>query len=121
MNNRALIEERFGVTIAQGMLHSPHPHRRSYIEELTERHSEEIARTRSSRFRSGTDLSLVSSLAQHSGHLDGMYVHWGSVSHSCRSVRRQHDFRPTRVRPGARDHLTLGESGRIQTPSTPWN
>lgn len=116
MNNRALIEERFGVTIAQGMLHSPHPHRRSYIEELTERHSEEIARTRSSRFRSGTDLSLVSSLAQHSGHLDGMYVHSGLRVSFVPLGAPDTDSRLTRVRPGSTDYLTLGESGEDPDP-----
>ncbi|MGO1226074.1 MAG: Stealth CR1 domain-containing protein [Brachybacterium sp.] len=116
MNNRALLEERFGVTITQGMLHSPHPHRRGYLEELTRRHAPEIDRTRSARFRSGTDVSLVSSLAQHSGHLDGVYVHSGLRVSFVPLGAEDSATRLTRVNPGGTDYLTLGEAGGDPDP-----
>lgn len=116
MNNRALLEDRFGVTITQGMLHSPHPHLRSYLEEVTERHAEEIARTRTARFRSPTDLSLVSSLAQHSGHLDGVYVQSGLRVAFVPLGAPDTAARLTRLRPGALDYLTLGETGEDPDP-----
>lgn len=116
MNNRALLEDRFGVTITQGMLHSPHPHLCSYLEEVTERHAEEIARTRTARFRSPTDLSLVSSLAQHSGHLDGVYVQSGLRVAFVPLGAPDTAARLTRLRPGALDYLTLGETGEDPDP-----
>ncbi|MGP9733566.1 Stealth CR1 domain-containing protein [Brachybacterium sp. AOP42-C2-15] len=116
MNNRDLLEERFGVTITQGMLHSPHPHRRSYLEELTERHAPQIGRTRAARFRSPADVSLVSSLAQHSGHLDGRYVQSGLRVAFVPLGAPDSAARLTRVRAGALDYLTLGEAGDDPDP-----
>lgn len=116
MNNRALLEQRFGVTITQGMLHSPYPHRRSYLEELTERHAVDIERTRASRFRSGTDLSLVSSLAQHSGHLDGVYIRSSLRVSFVPLGAPDTASRLTRVKPRGTDFLTFGESGEDPDP-----
>lgn len=73
-NNRALIREQFGVTITQGMLHVPHPHLRSVLSSIEERFPEAMARTRAARFRSPTDVSMLSSLGQYVGYLDGRYV-----------------------------------------------
>lgn len=73
--NRELLRARHGVSITQAMLHTPYPHRVSYLRELAEeRYPEAIRRTRRARFRSGTDVSLVSSLAQYSGYLDKRYA-----------------------------------------------
>lgn len=116
MNNRALIEDRFGVSITQGMLHSPHPHRRSFLEELTERHVDDVERTRVSRFRGSTDISLVSSLAQHSGHLEGVYVHSGLRVSFVPLGAPDTAARLTRIRPANTDYLTLGESGDDPDP-----
>jgi glycosyltransferase involved in cell wall biosynthesis len=116
MNNRDLLEERFGVTITQGMLHSPHPHRRSYLEELARRHRDAIDRTRAARFRSRDDVSLVSSLAQHSGHLEGEYVRSGLRVSFVPLGTPDTAARLTRVRPGGTDYLTLGESGDDPDP-----
>lgn len=77
MNNRRLLERDFGVTTAQGLLHTPHPQRVSTLEGLCERYPEEVRRTRSSKFRSESDVSIASSFAQHLGYLSGAYVQGG--------------------------------------------
>lgn len=73
-NNRDLIRQDFGVEITQTMLHTPHPHVRSVLVELEERYAPHFASTRSSKFRSPTDLSTLSSLAQYYGWATGRYV-----------------------------------------------
>ena len=70
-NNRRLLQEAFGVMILSTLLHTPHAHRRSLLEEIEERFPEEIARTAHSPFRSDTDVSMLSSLAQHYGLVTG--------------------------------------------------
>ena len=70
-NNRRLLEEAFGVAITQVLAHSPHPHRVSVLAEIEERFAEAVARTARSPFRSDTDVSLLSSLAQHYGLVTG--------------------------------------------------
>ena len=65
LNNRALLENDFGRTILRGMLHTPHPMRRSVLQELEDRYPEAFARTAASPFRSDTDVSVASSLFQH--------------------------------------------------------
>lgn len=70
-NNRALLEEAFGVEITQVMAHSPHPQRVSVLTEIEERFPEALARTARAPFRSSSDVSLLSSLAQHYGLLTG--------------------------------------------------
>ncbi|MET1059334.1 MAG: stealth conserved region 3 domain-containing protein [Nocardioides sp.] len=73
-NNRRLLEQRFGVTITSTLAHTPHPHRRSVLERLTEEFPEQIAATARSRFRAEHDLSVASSLAQHYGLITGSAV-----------------------------------------------
>lgn len=73
-NNRTLIREEFGVTITQAMLHVPQPHLRSVLSGIEERFPDAMARTRAARFRSATDVSMLSSLGQYVGFLDGRYV-----------------------------------------------
>lgn len=70
-NNRALIEEAFGVAVTQVMAHSPHPHRVSVLAEVEARFAEAVARTARSPFRAETDVSMLSSLAQHYGLVTG--------------------------------------------------
>ncbi|WP_270408002.1 stealth conserved region 3 domain-containing protein [Brachybacterium paraconglomeratum] len=74
MNNRMLLERRHGVTITNGLLHTPYPHRRRVLEQICEQYPDVIERTRRSRFRSGTDISMTSSFAQHYGLFTGEYV-----------------------------------------------
>ncbi len=73
-NNRRLLQDRFGVTITRTLAHTPHPHRRSVLERLTEEFPEQLATTARSRFRSEHDVSVASSLAQHYGLLTGTAV-----------------------------------------------
>ncbi len=69
--NRALIEEAFGVAITQVMAHSPHPHRVSVLAEVEARFADAVGRTARSPFRADTDVSMLSSLAQHYGLVTG--------------------------------------------------
>jgi hypothetical protein len=73
-HNRALLRDRFGVTITRTLAHTPHPHRRSVLERLAEEFPEAVAATARSRFRSEHDVSVASSLAQHYGLLTGTAV-----------------------------------------------
>ena len=70
-NNRRVLSEAFGVTLTNTMMHSPHPQRRSVLEEITARFAEEVARTTHAPFRSETDVSLLSSFAQSYGLITG--------------------------------------------------
>lgn len=73
-NNRKLLIDAFGVAITQSLLHAPYAHRRSVLEEIERRFPEEVARTSRSPFRSDTDVSMLSSLAQHYGLITGTAV-----------------------------------------------
>ena len=70
-NNRRVLTEAFGVALTNTMMHSPHPQRRSVLEEIAERFGEEVGRTTLAPFRSETDLSLLSSFAQNYGLVTG--------------------------------------------------
>ena len=70
-NNRALLEERFGATTTHNLAHAPYPHRVSVIEAVHEAFPEALAATARSPFRNDTDVSTLSSLAQHFGLLTG--------------------------------------------------
>ncbi|WKN49401.1 stealth conserved region 3 domain-containing protein [Nocardioides sp. Arc9.136] len=80
-NNRRVLREAFGATTTSTLAHTPHPHRVSVLEEITERFPEELARTARSPFRSETDVSVLSSLAQHYGLATGS-AYLGSAEHS---------------------------------------
>ncbi len=70
-NNRALLEDAFGVEITQVMAHSPHPQRVSVLSEIEARFPDALDRTARAPFRSPTDVSLLSNLAQHYGLVTG--------------------------------------------------
>jgi glycosyltransferase involved in cell wall biosynthesis len=70
-NNRRLLQEAFGAVVTDNLAHAPYPHRRSVLEELERRFPAEMAATGRSPFRSDTDLSVLSSLAQHYALLTG--------------------------------------------------
>ena len=53
------------------MMHSPHPQRRTVLEEIAARFPAEVERTTHAPFRSETDLSLLSSFAQSYGLVTG--------------------------------------------------
>jgi hypothetical protein len=71
-NNRRLLQEAFGRVITHNLAHTPYPHRRSVLEELCERFPDEVAATARSPFRSDTDVSMLSSLAQHYALMTGV-------------------------------------------------
>ena len=70
-NNRALLHDAFGAVTTRNLAHAPYAHRVSVLEELTERFPEPLAATARSPFRSDTDVSTLSSLAQHYALLTG--------------------------------------------------
>lgn len=74
MNNRRLLEQKHGVTITNGLLHTPHPHRVSVFDRICAEFPDAVDRTRRARFRSASDISMASSFAQYSGLFSGDYV-----------------------------------------------
>jgi glycosyltransferase involved in cell wall biosynthesis len=70
-NNRRLLQEAFGAVVTDNLAHAPYPHRRSVLGEIERRFPTEVAATARSPFRSDTDLSMLSSFAQHYGLLTG--------------------------------------------------
>ena len=70
-NNRRLLADTFGVVLTHTMMHSPHPQRRSVLEEVSARFAGEVERTTRTPFRSESDVSMLSSLAQSYGLLTG--------------------------------------------------
>ncbi len=70
-NNRRLLQDAFGAVVTDNLAHAPYPHRRSVLEEIERRFPAEVAATARSPFRSDTDVSMLSSFAQHYGLLTG--------------------------------------------------
>jgi glycosyltransferase involved in cell wall biosynthesis len=70
-NNRRLLEDAFGATLTHTLAHTPHAQRSSVLTEIEQRFPEDLGRTARAPFRSETDISLLSSLAQHYGLLTG--------------------------------------------------
>jgi hypothetical protein len=64
-NNRQLLVERFGMAPTQKIKHTPHPLRRSVLEEMEKAFPDEFEATASHQFRSVDDISPVSSLYQY--------------------------------------------------------
>ena len=104
-NNRRLLQDAFGVALTASLAHSPHPHRISVLQDIEQRFAEEVDRTAHSPFRSDTDLSLLSSLAQHYGLLTGSarsaewdrgaFINLGAADVNRqlnRMLNREHDF-----------------------------
>lgn len=79
-NNRKLLADTFGVAITHSLVHAPYAHRRSVLEEIEARFPEHVARTTRSPFRNDTDVSMLSSLAQHYGLITGAAVRSDSES-----------------------------------------
>ena len=70
-NNRNLLHDAFGAVTTSNLAHVPYPHRVSVIEALHERFAAPLAATARAPFRSDTDVSTLSSLAQYYGLLTG--------------------------------------------------
>ncbi|ATL28164.1 stealth conserved region 3 domain-containing protein [Streptomyces formicae] len=89
-NNRELLREAFGRTTTHSFFHVPYALRRSVLREITERFPAETGDTARSRFRSVTDLSLVSSLHHHYAYLTGRAVP-GGISYDFVDIGDRHD------------------------------
>ncbi|WP_246002816.1 stealth family protein [Nocardia tenerifensis] len=72
--NRELLNERFGYLISRHLEHTPVPLRRSVLLEMEEEFAADFARTRVSRFRSATDISVTNSLYHYYAMLTGRAV-----------------------------------------------
>jgi Stealth protein CR2, conserved region 2/Stealth protein CR3, conserved region 3/Stealth protein CR1, conserved region 1/Stealth protein CR4, conserved region 4 len=70
-NNRRLIQEAFGRVLTRKMLHTPHPSRRTVIDEIEQRFAEHVEATAGHQFRHPEDISLLSSLQQYYAYLTG--------------------------------------------------
>ncbi len=70
-NNRNLLHQTFGAVTTHNLAHAPYPHRVSVLRALTEAFPEVMAATARSPFRNDTDVSTLSSFAQHYGLLTG--------------------------------------------------
>ncbi|MBF4768297.1 stealth conserved region 3 domain-containing protein [Nocardioides agariphilus] len=70
-NNRRLLQEEFGAVTTNALAHAPYALRTSVLTEIEARFAEAISATTRSPFRSDTDVSTLSSFAQHYGLLTG--------------------------------------------------
>ncbi|WP_232678914.1 stealth conserved region 3 domain-containing protein [Nocardioides sp. R-C-SC26] len=73
-NNRRLLQEAFGHVITTTLAHAPYAHRVSTLRAVAERFTDAVEATMHSPFRSASDVSMLSSLGQHYGLLDGTAV-----------------------------------------------
>ncbi|CAN5300857.1 stealth conserved region 3 domain-containing protein [soil metagenome] len=70
-NNRDLLRDAFGAVTTSNLAHAPYPHRVSVLDALHARFPEALDATAHAPFRGATDVSTLSSLAQHYGLLTG--------------------------------------------------
>ncbi len=70
-NNRRLLQETFGAVTTNALAHAPYAVRTSVLHEIETRFKDVVERTTHSPFRSDTDISTLSSFAQHYGLLTG--------------------------------------------------
>ena len=70
-NNRRLLQETFGAVTTNALAHAPYAVRTSVLHEIETRFKDVVERTTQSPFRSDTDISTLSSFAQHYGLLTG--------------------------------------------------
>ncbi|MBB5912698.1 hypothetical protein BJY24_001565 [Nocardia transvalensis] len=72
--NRRLLAGRFGHVITRHLEHTPVPLRRSVLLEMEKEFGADFARTRGSRFRAATDISVTNSLYHYYALLTGRAV-----------------------------------------------
>ncbi|MEU0543837.1 stealth family protein [Nocardia sp. NPDC005978] len=72
--NRQLLTRHFGNVITRHLEHTPVPLRRSVLHEMERVFPEDFARTRASRFRAATDISVTNSLYHYYALLTGRAV-----------------------------------------------
>ncbi|HEU5110945.1 MAG TPA: stealth family protein, partial [Micromonosporaceae bacterium] len=73
-NNRDVLRERFDRLLTRKLQHTPHPQRRSVLEEIERACPERVAATAAHPFRHPQDLSVPSSLAPYWAYLTGRAV-----------------------------------------------
>lgn len=73
-NNRGIIGDRWGRTVARGYLHTPHALSRALLQRIEDDFAEPWQRTTAARFRSDTDIAVVSSLHHDLGKISGEVV-----------------------------------------------
>jgi hypothetical protein len=74
INGQRILASEFGIWCRSKLKHAPYPQRKSIIEEIENKYPDVFRATMASRFRSITDLSVASSLAQHYGYYAGFSV-----------------------------------------------
>jgi len=74
-----LIARDFGIRFERKMKHVPMPMKKSLLEEIEERYSEEVTLTRQARFRSHSDLSIPSMFAHYYAIATGKGVEWENI------------------------------------------
>ncbi len=88
-----LIARDFGLLFDRKLSHVPIPMKRSLLQEIEAQYPEPIAKTRSAKFRSASDIALPSMLAHYYGIAKGIAVEWTEESGECIYVDTgRHDF-----------------------------
>lgn len=116
-NNQALLEDAFGRVATHGFLHTPHPLRRSVLEEISERWPQQTRNTAATPFRGSDDLSITSSLHHHYAYLTGKAAQ-GSISCGYANIGDyQHHVMLSRLLAARhRDVFCIGESAEAEVP-----
>ncbi|MFD0143252.1 MULTISPECIES: stealth conserved region 3 domain-containing protein [unclassified Streptomyces] len=116
-NNQALLEEDFGRVATHGFLHTPHPLRRSVLEEISERWPERSRETAATPFRGRADLSITSSLHHHYAYLTGKAAQGGiSCGYANIGDYKHHVMLSRLLAARHRDVFCIGESAEAEVP-----
>ena len=108
-NNRRLLRETFGVINTHSLAHAPYAHRRSVLEEIAGRFPDVVARTARSPFRCDSDVSMLSSLAQHYGLATGTAVVGAAESAFVNLSSSEVPYKLRRLLLRAQDFICLGD------------
>ncbi|QGH70077.1 stealth conserved region 3 domain-containing protein [Pseudactinotalea sp. HY158] len=109
LNTRRILETDFGMTVTQGMLHTPHAQRLSMLKEIEERYATQWKRTSAQRFRGPDDLAIPSSLSHYYGYATGRSVP-GSIRYTYVPLGSEHLGRSLTNALRHQHHIvTLGE------------
>jgi hypothetical protein len=80
-NSINLVERDFDLSFDRRLKHLPYPLRKSTLQELEDRYSQEFTRTRASRFRAITDLAVPSMFAQYYSIATARAVEWPNIKY----------------------------------------
>lgn len=73
-NNRALLDQDFGVRVRRKIQHGVHPQLRSVLVEIEKRHPDDFERVAAARFRHPADIAVASNLFHWYAYLAGYSV-----------------------------------------------